>query len=349
MEKKVFGKTLRGQEVTLYTLENKNEMKLKVMDLGATMVSLFAKDRDGAFRDVILGYDDPAEYERQTCYFGAVIGRNANRIAGAKCEIDGVEYILEANDNENNLHSGAHGFHQAVWDAKTEEGKDDRITFTYLSRDMEQGFPGNMEATVSYTLTDADEVKIDYSAKTDRTTIANLTNHAYYNLGGHDAGSVENHLLKINADYYTPVSSEKAIPTGVIEPVTGTPMDFTEAKKIGRDIGADFIQLAYAGGYDHNYVLDTRHGVMRIAAQALCEESGIAMDFSTDCMGMQFYSGNFVERHAGKEGVFYDFRHGFCLEPQYYPNAVNEERFVSPLLHPGETYQAHTKIKFYQK
>lgn len=349
METKKFGKTLDGQEVTLYTLENKNGTKLRLMDLGATMVSLFVKDREGTFRDVILGYDDPAEYERQTCYFGAVIGRNANRIAGARCRLGGTEYALEANDNENNLHSGAHGFHNVIWDAKLEEGRNDRITFTYLSKDMEQGFPGNMEATVVYTLTEADEMLIDYSAKTDKTTVANFTNHAYYNLGGHDAGSIEDHLLTITADYYTPVSSKKAIPTGMIEAVAGTPMDFTKEKKIGCEIGSDFIQLKYAGGYDHNYVLDTKHGVMRLAAQTVCEDTGIAMDFYTDCMGIQFYSGNFVQKHAGKDGVFYDCRHGFCLEPQYYPNAVNEEQFASPVLQPGETYQAHTKVKFYQK
>lgn len=344
-----FGKTLEGQEVTCYTLKNRNGMTLKLMNLGATMVSLFVKDKDGVFRDVILGYDDPAQYQRQTCYFGAVIGRNANRIAGAACELDGQVYYLEQNDNGNNLHSGKNGFHNVLWDAEAAEGKDNQITFTYLSRDMEQGFPGNMKAKVVYTLTDADEMLIDYSADTDKTTVANFTNHAYYNLGGHDAGSIEEHVLSIKADYYTPVTSPKAIPAGTLAKVSDTPMDFTMSKKIGRDIGADFIQLKYAGGYDHNYVLDTKHSIMKLAAVAECEKTGIAMDFYTDCMGIQFYSGNFIKRHPGKSGAFYDFRHGFCLEPQYYPNSVNDEKFASPILHPGETYTAHTKVKFYQK
>ncbi|MGN1175091.1 MAG: aldose epimerase family protein [Roseburia sp.] len=346
MQIETFGKTVDGKEVKCYTLENKNGMKLKLMDLGATMVSLFVKDKEEKFRDVILGYDDPMEYQRNTCYFGAVIGRNANRIAGARCRLAGKEYQLEANDNGNNLHSGKCGFHNVIWDVSVENANNQKITFSYLSKDMEQGFPGNMKATVVYTLTDADEMTIDYFAETDKTTIANFTNHAYYNLGGHDSGSIEEHEICIKADYYTPVSSEEAIPKGVLDTVFGTPMDFSSSKKIGKDIEKDFIQLKYAGGYDHNYVLDTKHGGMKLAATAKCEKTKIAMDFYTDCMGIQFYTGNFIKRQLGKNGAYYDFRHGFCLEPQYYPNAVNDEKFASPILHPGETYEAHTKVKF---
>jgi len=342
-----FGDTTTNEATKLYTLENENGLQLKVMDLGATMVSLLVKDKVGEICDVILGYDSAAEYQNHSCYFGAVIGPNANRIAFAKCMIEGQTYQLEQNNNENNLHSGSRGFHNVIWYAKVEENRNDTITFTYYSKDMEQGFPGNLTAKVTYTLTEKDELKIDYFGETDKTTVANFTNHAYYNLGGHDFGSIEGHKLRILAQGYTPVSSGEAIPTGIITPVIATPMDFQNGKTIGQDIGMDFVQLQYAGGYDHNYVLDSAHGNMKLAAQADCEESGIAMDFYTDCMGIQFYSGNFIEEHLGKNGAVYHYRQGFCLEPQYFPNAINDENFVSPIIEPGETYQAHTKICFY--
>jgi len=344
-----FGNTISNEATKLYMLENQNGMQLKVMDLGATMVSLLVKDETGELRDVILGYDNAAEYQNHSYYFGAVIGPNANRVAYAKCSIEGQTYELEQNNNGNNLHSGSRGFHNVIWDAKVEESRNDTITFTYYSKDTEQGFPGNLTVKVTYTLTEKDELKIDYFGETDKTTVTNFTNHAYYNLGGHDFGSIEGHKLSIYAQSYTPVISGEAIPTGTITSVTGTPMDFQIKKSIGQDIRMDFMQLQFAGGYDHNYVLDTAHGCMKLAAQVFCEESGIAMDFYTDCVGIQFYSGNFIEEHSGKNGVAYNYRQGFCLEPQYFPNAVNEKEFVSPIIEPGETYQAHTKICFYNR
>jgi len=344
-----FGNTISNEATKLFTLENQNGMQLKVMDLGATMVSLLVKDKTGEMRDVILGYDNAAEYQNHSFYFGAVIGPNANRIAFAKCSIEGQTYELEQNDNENNLHSGSNGFHNVIWDAKVEENRNDTITFTYYGKDMEQGFPGNMTAKVTYTLTEKDELEIDYFGEADKTTVINFTNHAYYNLGGHDFGSIEGHELCIHAQGYTPVSSCKAIPTGIVALVAGTPMDFQKEKTIGQDIKMNFAQLQFASGYDHNYVLDTAHGFMKSAAHIFCEESGIEMDFYTDCVGMQFYAGNFIEEHLGKSGVVYNNRQGFCLEPQYFPNAVNDENFASPIIQPGEIYQAHTKICFYNR
>jgi len=344
-----FGNTISNEPAKLFTLENQNGMQLKVMNIGATMVSLFVKDKMGKMRDVILGYDNAEEYQKQTNCFGATIGRNANRITFAKCIIDGQTYQLEQNDNKNNLHSGSSGFNNVIWDAKVEENRNDIVTFTYYSKDMEQGFPGNLTAKVTYTLTENDEIKIDYFGETDKTTVANFTNHAYYNLGGHDFGSIEGHKLRILAQEYTPFSSVEAIPTGAFEKVAGTPLDFWKEKTIARDINENFMQLKYGNGYNHNYVLDTMPGNMKLAAQVFCEESGIAMDLYTDTVGIQFYDSSYVAAHLGKKGVVYDSHHGFCLEPQYHPNAVNEKNFASPILQPGEIYQAHTKISFFNR
>lgn len=340
-----FGKTKEGSEVKKYTLTNSNGMEVSVIDLGATIVSIKLADKNGVVRDVTLGYDKPEDYQTNTCYFGAVIGRNANRINQARITLDGTEYSLEQNDNENNLHSGSKGFHAVIWDVKTAEAQ--KIVFTYLSRDGEQDFPGNMNTSVTYELTDENELVISYEADSDKTTVANFTNHAYFNLDGHDTGSIENQELEILASYYTPVIDAKAIPTGEVAKVSGTPMDFRKMEKIGARIGEDFEQLKYAGGYDHNYVLDKADGTMQLAARAKAVNSGIFMDVYTDCVGIQLYTGNFIGEHAGKEGVTYGFRHGFCLETQYFPNAINEESFKAPVLKAGETYQSVTKYRFF--
>lgn len=344
MEKKFFGTTKEGAKVTEYTMENASGMCVSVIDLGATITSVKVKGNGGKLYDVVLGYDNLVDYQNHTYYFGAAIGRNANRIDHAKITLDGRSFALEANDNENNLHSGTNGFHAMLWEVEREEPQS--ITFCCLSRDGEQDFPGNMTAKVTYTLTDEDELVIAYEAVSDQTTVANFTNHSYFNLDGHTSGSVEEQELEILASYYTPVIDSKAIPTGEIVSVAGTPMDFREMKKIGAEIGADFDQLIYAGGYDHNYVLDKADGSMQLAARARAVHSGICMDVYTDCVGIQFYAGNFVENHTGKEGASYGFRHGFCLETQYFPNAVNEKNFKAPLLRPGETYRSNTKYCF---
>lgn len=346
MKTGVFGKNKDGKQIMFYCLENKNGMEMTVINLGAAIVSLKVKDKDDNLRDVVLGYDSVEDYEKNTCYFGAVIGRNSNRIKGGTCTLDGCPYVLEQNDNNNNLHSGSNGFHNAVWEAACKENASNTITFSYLSKDGEQDFPGNMKVKVIYTLTDDNEVVIDYEAETDQTTVANMTNHAYFNLAGHNGGSIENHILSVNASYYTPVEDNELIPTGNIESVKGTPLDFTVPKTIGKDIREPFQQLEFAGGYDHNFIIDGESGKMKLAAHALSERSGIKMDVYTDCPGIQLYSGNFIQNHRGKDGVTYDFRHGFCLETQYFPNGINQEGFESPILNPGDKYSTQTKYKF---
>ena len=277
-----FGKTKEGNTVTKYLLKNKNGMEVAVMDLGATIVSVLVPDKNGLKRDVVLGYDTPQEYQEHTCYFGAVIGRNANRIGGAKIVLDDREYPLEKNDNGNNLHSGKNGFNSVIWNV--EQQKEDEITFSYLSKDLEQDFPGNMTAKVTYTVTDDNALSIAYEAVSDQTTVANFTNHAYFNLNGHDSGCMENQELEILASYYTPVKDGEAIPTGNVEKVAGTPMDFRKMKKIGQDIGVDFEQLKFVGGYDHNFVLDKADGTMQLAARARSVWMSIRTVSVSSCM-----------------------------------------------------------------
>lgn len=344
MEKREFGKTKNGQEVYLYTMKNKNQMQVSISTLGATIVSVKVADKNQEMKDVVLGYDDASDYQMYTYYFGAVIGRYANRISNASCVIDGVTYQLEVNDNENNLHSGAQGLHDKVWNL--EDADDQKLVLSCISPDLEQGFPGTMKAKVTYELTDENELVLTYEATSDKTTVANFTNHAYFNLDGHDSGSVEAQELEILASYYTPVSSSKAIPTGEIKKVTDTPMDFRRMKKIGDEIEADFEQLHFGMGYDHNFVLDKADETLQLAARAKAAKSGICMDVYTDCIGMQLYSGNFIQNHTGKDGVVYGKRHGFCLETQYFPNAINEKNFVAPILKAGEIYKSTTKYCF---
>lgn len=340
-----FGKTKEGTDVTMYTLKNAGGLEVDIISLGAALRAIRVPDKDGQVRDVLLGYDTPAEYQDVRGYLGAVIGRNGNRIANAQVTIDGVVYPLEANNNENNLHSGSNGFHSVIWQAK--ESDDQHVVLAYHSPDGEQGFPGNMDVTVTYTLTDAGELALDYQATTDQKTVANFTNHAYFNLDGHDSGSVEKQKLEILADAYVPVADSKAIPTGEIASVEGTPMDFRRMTEIGARINDDFQQIVYTGGYDHTYVLDQTDGGLQLAARAKSDASGIQMDVYTTCVGVQFYAGNFVGGQYGKGGAFYENRQGFCLETQFFPNSVNEKNFKQPFLSPGETYESTTKYCFH--
>lgn len=247
------------------------------------------------------------------------------------------------NENENNLHSGPDGFEFMMWDA---EVKEDGVAFHHHSPDGEQGFPGNFDITVTYTLTDDNAVEIHYEGTCDQDTVANMTNHSYFNLGGHDSGKVYDQTMQLNATHYTPVIDSKSIPTGEIAPVAGTPMDFTEPKTIGKEIEADFVQLGLTGGYDHNYILDKAEGELVWMAKAYCEATGIAMEASTDCPAVQFYTGNFIKEEKGKNGVVYGKRDGFCLESQYCPNAVNDTHFAQPFLKAGEKYDTKTIYKF---
>ena len=346
MEQHVFGITKKGEQASLYTLKNSNHVTMKVTDYGATLVSLLVPSKDGQLKDVVLGYDNVTGYEEHTCYFGATIGRNGNRIKDSRFTIDGKEYKIDENENHNNLHSGKNGFNSVIWEVR--EHTDHSITFYHYSTEEEQKFPGNMQITVTYTITEDNTLHIVYNGKADADTIMNCTNHSYFNLNGHESGSVEGQILQILADAYTPVADSASIPTGEIAPVEGTPMDFRTEKTIGQDINADFEQLHFTGGYDHNYVLG-RPGEKKVMANAYSKESGIAMEAATDCCGVQFYAGNFIGEQAGKDGAAYYDRSGFCMESQFYPNAVNEPDFPSPVVKAGDTYHTETTYRFYLK
>ena len=340
-----FGKTSKGKIAHIYTLVNGKGMALEVTDYGATMVSILAPDAKGRSKDVLLGYDDVQDYEQGTCYFGAIIGRNGNRIAGAAFELHGKTYQLAKNENNNNLHSGPDGYDYRLWNV--EEADDSAVTFVLMSPDGDQGFPGNFEVSVTYTLTDENAVEIHYEGSCDQDTVVNMTNHSYFNLAGHDAGSIENQTLVLKAEQFSPVIDSASIPTGEHAPVQGTPMDFTSEKAIGAEIEADFEQLKLTGGYDHNFILDKAvEGSIELMAVASCKESGITMEAFTDLPCVQFYAGNFIAPVTGKNGVFYDKRNGFCLESQYVPNAVNQEGEEKPILEAGDTYDTTTVYKF---
>ena len=349
--KQSFGKSTDGTEVFLYEITNTSGATMKVTDFGASLVSLMVPDENHKLRDVVLGYDTVEGYYENPPHFGSPIGRNGNRIGNASFTIDGVTYQLEKNDNgKNNLHSGPNFYRTRVWDVVEIDAEKNSITFSIKSPHLDQGFPGNFTAFVSYTLTEKNELVLDYKGTADKDTIVNMTNHSYFNLAGHDAGaeSVMNHIVQIHAEEYTP-TDKLLIPTGEIAPVAGTPMDFTTPKKIGQDVDADFEQLIMAGGYDHNYALTRKKGEMREAAVVWCEESGIQMKVYTDLPGMQFYIGNFIEQENGKAGCVYGKRSGFCMETQYYPNACNEEKFESSLLKAGEEYHTTTVYAFSTK
>lgn len=344
MEKKLFGSTKEGKEVYSYQIQNSKGMSAVLADYGATVLSLFVKGKDGNVYDIVLGYDTVAGYEGSTSYFGATVGRNANRISDARITIDGVTYDVGANDNENNLHSGYKGSAFMVWDVK--EYKENAITFSYLSRDLEQGFPGNATLEVTYTITEENELDIQYHCVTDKTTVMNMTNHCYFNLNGNGVGNVHTTELCIFASAYTPVKSAKAIPTGEILPVEGTPFDFRTTKPIGRDIEVEDTQLGYGNGYDHNFQLDRKGDGLETAAIAYAPESGIRMEVLTDLPGIQLYTGNFVGGIIGKGGIEYVKNGGFCLETQYFPNAINEPNFKTPLLEPGQSYDSKSVYRF---
>lgn len=342
VQAKQFGTTKNGEEVTCYTLENKNGMKAEFIDYGAIIVSLFVPDKDGKLDDVVLGYDDVAAYEANGCFFGALIGRHGNRIGGASFELNGVTYELEKNDGENNLHGGTPGYHKLMYQVET---SDDSVTFSRTSPHMEQGYPGNLDLSVTYTLTDDNELKITYTAKSDQDTLCNMTNHSYFNLKGHDGGEITDHNVWIKANGFTETSDD-LIPNGTIVDVTGTPMDFRTKKAIGDDIGADYKPLVIAGGYDHNYALDKKSGVLEKVAELSEDRSGRTMEVYTDLPGMQLYTGNFIEKENGKGGTVYTKRNGVCFETQFFPNSIHVPSFDSCVLKAGETFTSSTIYRF---
>lgn len=343
IEKTIFGTMGDGTQIFQYSMENSRGMKAQVINYGAILVRLYVPDKNGKFEDVILGYDKLEDYYVNGANHGATIGPNANRVNNAAFTLDGVTYQLDVNDGKNNLHSHADlGYHKKVWRAV--EGTDS-ITFELESADGEMGFPGNKKVQVTYTLTEENGLKIHYHVTSDKRTIINMTNHTYFNLAGHGAGSINDHILTIHATYYTPVVAG-AIPTGEIAPVAGTPMDFTSPKRIGDEIDADFEQLKLNGGYDHNWVLDGEAGTMRLIAMVEEPKSGRIMKAYTDLPGVQFYAGNSQIEETGKDGAVYKKRTGLCLETQYYPDTANQPDFPSAIFGPERVYDTTTVYKF---
>lgn len=343
MEKTLFGTTTNGEIIYLYSLENKKGMKAQVINYGAILVSLFVPDKNGKLDDVVLGYDKLEDYYINRANFGATIGPSANRIANASFELEGVTYKLDANDGPNNLHSHADlGYHKKVWEVTEGENS---ITFTLEAPEGEMGFPGNKKITVTYTLSEDNELAIHYHGTSDKNTIINMTNHTYFNLAGHGAGEIYDHILTLKASNYTPVVAG-AIPTGEVAAVAGTPMDFTKPRRIGDDIDADFEQLKLTGGYDHNWVLDGEEGTLRHIATVEEQGTGRVMKTYTDLPGVQFYAGNFMMEETGKGDVAYNRRYGLCLETQYYPDTANQPSFPSAVFGPERVYDTTTVYKF---
>lgn len=347
IEKQVFGITSSGEEVTVFTLTNQNGISVSVLNYGGIIKNILVPDKKGQLADVVLGYDSLSQYEKNNSYYGSFVGRNANRINKALIIIDGQTYQLEKNDRGNNLHSGYKCYNKFIYKGReltTENCQS--VELSRISPDMEQGFPGNLDIHVTYTLTDENELIITYHARSDKDTIVNLTNHSYFNLAGHNSGSILNHKVMILADNFTPIDS-KLIPTGEIKEVAETPMDFRNLKSIGQDINADYDQLKLAGGYDHNYVLHTNKSKVSKVAELVEENSGRVMEVLTDMPGMQFYSGNFISRgDIGKDGAEYKEQDGLCFETQHFPNACNTMNFPSSILKAGEEYKHVTIYKF---
>lgn len=338
-----------GKAVEIYTLTNSRGMEVTVLTYGGILQSIKVPDRRGKLDNVTLGYDNLDDYVNNNGpYFGAIIGRYGNRIGEASFELDGTTYNLPANNGPNTLHGGNFGFDKRVW--SVEDTGTDRdsawITLSYTSPDGEEGFPGTLETTVTYTLTNKNQIVMDYHATTDAPTVVNLTNHAYWNLGGEGTGTIEDHKLQLKASHYTPVD-ETLIPTGEIAPVAGTPFDFTRPTEIGARIRGDHEQLLFGRGYDHNWVLDREDGGLEQAAQLSDRDSGRVLSVYTTEPGIQFYSGNFLDGTiTGKGGVVYEHRTGFCLETQHFPDSPNQPGFPSTILRPGETYHSRTVYTF---
>ena len=341
-----FGKMPDGQQVHLYTLTNSNGMKVAITNYGARIVSILAPDRNGKMADVVLGFDNLPDYMKYNTYFGALVGRYANRIGGAKFALDGKVYHLPVNNGPNSLHGGTEGFDKRFWAAEEVSGEDPSLIMTYTSKDGEEGYPGTLKAKVVYTLTKDNSLKIDYSATTDKDTVINLTNHSYFNLAGEGNGNVLKQVLWINSDEITPVDATQ-IPTGKIEKVDGTPFDFRKPTPIGEHINEDNQQLKTGKGYDINYILERKDSGLELAARAYDPESGRELEVYTTEPGVQFYSGNFLDGSVhGKGGAAYGPRSAFCLETQHYPDSPNHPSFPTTELKPGQTFHQVTVFKF---
>ena len=344
IRKESFGQSPDGEGVDLYTLTNANGLRARITNYGAILVSLEVPDRDGDLADITLGYDTLDGYIKRGSFFGATVGRYANRIGGAGFVLNGIEYKLAANNGPNHIHGGKKGFDKVVWNAEQIETADAvGVKLTYLSKDGEEGYPGNLDCTVIYTLTSNDELKISYEAETDKTTVLNLTNHSYYNLAGQGTGDILGHELMLNADSYT-VVDEGLIPTGEIRSVKDSPMDFTSPMSIGSRIGQ------VGKGYDHNYVLNSGGGGLALCARVHEPASGRVMEVHTTEPGVQLYTGNFLNGSiTGKDGKVYNKHYAFCLETQHFPDSPNKPHFPSVVLEPGQKYTTVTVHKFYTR
>lgn len=342
-----FGVLASGDSVKLYTLKNANGMEVAISDLGGTIIKWTAPDKDGKYEDITLGSNNPEDYLSSTKYLGALIGRFGNRIAKGKFSLDGKEYTLATNNGPNSLHGGLNGFNAAIWTATAIEGAEPGLKLTYLSKDGEEGYPGNLNVEVVYTLKNDNSLSIDYKATTDKSTVVNLTNHAYFNLKGEGNGDITDHEITINADKFLPTDAG-LIPTGELKPVKGTPFDFTTAHLIGERINdTTDNDIKLGGGYDHCWVFTDQSNKLKSIANVLEPVSGRTMEVFTTEPAVQFYTGNFLNGKAtGKSGKKYEFRYGFCLETQHFPDAPNQSAFPTTVLKPGETYTSTTVYKF---
>ena len=348
IEMSSFGRDLDGNTVRLFTISNSNGLTAKITNFGAVLVSLLVPDKNGKIDDVVLGFDTLEKYfNNDVCYFGSTVGRNSNRIKNANFILNGVTYNLDKNERgKNDLHSGFRPYNNRLWDYYINE-KNNSVSFTLLSPDMDQGFPGEFNISVTYSLDNDNNLKIEYTGVSSKDTIANMTNHSYFNLSGHNSGTAINQELYINADKYVEVDDE-LIPTGLLKDVENTPMDFRKPTKIGLRINDNFKQFEYTGGYDHSFVVNKSNpGIEKIAVLS-DKQSGRTMEVYTDSVGVQFYSGNFIENNKilGKENCSYKNRCGICLETGFLPDSMNQPSFGSPVLKAGNTYNTTTIYKF---
>lgn len=341
-----FGTLPDGRKAERYILRNDHGVTASFTNLGAIWLTMLVPDKKGNFADITLGFDSPQSYLTMPGHLGEPVGRYANRIGGAGYTLNGVRYELEKNSGPNNLHSGPDYYRDRIWETEiSESGNGTTVSFSLFSPDGDQGYPGNADITVSYTLTPDDSIMIDYHLVADQDTIVNFTHHGYFNLAGHSSGAILEHQVWIDADRFT-IADQYSIPTGELVPVKGTPMDFTSWKTVGQDINKDYEPLKFAGGYDHNWVLNHPAGELSLSAKAADRGSGRCMEVYTDLPGVHFYTANFLDGLAGKDGAVYQARAGFCFETQYFPDAVNKPHFPSPVLKAGQEYSTTTVFKF---
>lgn len=341
-----FGTMPDGEKVYSYLIDNGNGLSAEILSYGGIVKSLYVTDKNGVKTDVVLGRDTLSDYLQNDGYLGALIGRHANRIKNSKFELNGEMYKVGTNEGNNSLHGGNVGFDQKIWDVNEADGEEPSLTLTLLSADGEEGFPGQLKVKVVYRLTKNNALKIEYSAVSNKDTVVNLTNHAYFNLAGHDSGVIDNQILQINSGFYTPNDSE-CMPTGEVRSVSGTPFDFRVPKAIGQDINADFEQIKMFGGYDHNFALEGRG--YRLAAKAECQSNGISMEVYTNQPAVQLYTSNALTEGIYKDGARYGIHQAFCLETQCFPNAMAHSHYPSPILKKGEEYNFTTEYRFIVK